>query len=72
MNYQIQIALHLNENLGLKSATFMHNDTPLTSNSMLLEEIAWTIIKACHLNKDNLKVDDMLSELNIIKSNENY
>lgn len=50
MHY-IQIGLHLNEGLAIKSVTIDHNTTDLPSDSELIKRVALTLLKSLKLNK---------------------
>lgn len=64
-NHIIQIGVHLNERLGIKSVTFDINTTELPSNSETLKRVALTILEAIALNKEMVMTQDLLNELNI-------
>ena len=64
MHY-IQLGLHLNEKLGLKSVSIDFNSTDLNNDSKLLEILAFTILRGLKINKDSVLVQDLLNELNI-------
>jgi len=64
----IQIGVHLNEDLGITSATIDHNTTKLESNSELLRLISIALLKSIYLNKEDLQFQELLSELNITKA----
>ena len=61
----IQLTFELTDELGIKSISYVYNDTDLPSNSETLGSIAIAILKAINLNKDSLLVQDLLNELNI-------
>ncbi|GEM_PF-5796666 len=63
--HYIQLGIHLNEELGLKSVTIDHNTTGLPNDSELLKRVAMTILKAIVLNKESVAVQDLLNELDI-------
>lgn len=65
MSKQIHIAINLTDNLGITSAVITHNDTDITSDSKLIQNVAWALLKSIHLNKDDLKVQDLMNELEI-------
>lgn len=61
----IVLEIHLTDDLGLKTIVFQYNDSGLKSDYTLLYKIAWAILKSIHSNEDYLKMQEMLSELNI-------
>ena len=63
----IQLTFELSDDLGLKSITFDYNDTKLPSSSETLGNIAIAILRAIEVNKDDLVIQDLLSELGIKK-----
>ena len=63
--HHIQLGLHLNEKLGLKSVSIDFNSTDLNNDSKLLEILAFTILRGLKINKDSVLVQDLLNELNI-------
>jgi hypothetical protein len=64
----IQLGLFFNDKLGLKSVRIEHNDTGLPDDSKLLERVAFTLLKAIRINEDSVKVQDLLNELGIERS----
>lgn len=64
----IQLGLFFNDKLGLKSVRIDHNDTGLPDDSKLLERVAFTLLKAIRINEDSVKVQDLLNELGIERS----
>lgn len=61
----IKLTIGLTDELGIKSVTIDYNDTELKSNSELVQRVAFTLLKAYSLNKDDMKLQDLLNELNI-------
>lgn len=61
----IQLGIHLTDDLGIKLVTIDHNDTGLKTDSDLLLQIAFTMLKSLNLNKESVKVQDLLNELDI-------
>lgn len=59
----ISLAVHLNEDLGITSVTISNNTTGLPSDSTLIKLVAVTLLESIRLNKDELVVSDLLSEL---------
>lgn len=65
MSKYIQLGIHLNDELGIKAVTFDNNDTGLANDSELLKNVAFAIMKAVAINKESVKVQDLLNELDI-------
>jgi len=65
MSKIIQLTFVLTDDLGIKSIAYDVNDTELPSNGQTLGMIAMAMIKALHLNKDSVLVQDLLNELDI-------
>ena len=61
----IQLTFGLTDDLGIKSIAYDINETELPSNGETLGMIAMGMIKALHLNKDSVLVQDLLNELDI-------
>ena len=53
------------DDLGLKSTVIDYNDTDLNNDSDLLRMIAFTLLKALHINKDDIVLQDLLNEIGI-------
>lgn len=68
----IQITLFFNDELGLKSARFEYNDTGLPDDSTTLRRLALTMLKAVAINEDDLKIQDLLNELDIERPKSNH
>lgn len=64
-SHYIQFGIHLNERLGIKSVTIDHNTTDLPSDSQLIKIVAITLLKAIHLNKEDIMLQDLFNELDI-------
>ena len=64
----IKLGLFFNDELGLKSVRIDHNDTGLPDDSVLLKRVALTLLKAIRINEDSVKVQDLLNELGIERS----
>jgi hypothetical protein len=61
----IQLGFFLTDELGIKSILIDQNNTGLPNDSKLLENIAFAILKASHINRDSLILQDLLNELDI-------
>lgn len=66
----VQLSIGLTDKLGIKQIVFDHNDTGLESNAELLKRIAIALLKGLELNKDDILIQDLLSDLGIRKSDE--
>ena len=49
----------------IKQIVYDENETDLPSNSETLEMLAFTLLKVISKEKDSMKVQDVLNELNI-------
>jgi len=65
MSKTIQISLHLSDELGILSVTYMYNDTELPSNGKTIRDIGKALVDSYKANKDRLVVNDMLDSLDI-------
>ena len=63
--YYIQLGVHLTGSLGMKSVTIDCNTTSLPSDSELIKKVAFTMLRALQLNKEDLALQDLLNELDI-------
>lgn len=61
----IQIGIYLTDDLGIKKVVIDENNTHLPSDSELLKRVSKTILKSLGINEESVKVQDLLSELNI-------
>jgi hypothetical protein len=66
----IQLGIGLTDELGIKSVTFLHNDTDLESDSKLIELIAIALLRSIHMNAEDLDLQDTLNKIGIIKAKE--
>lgn len=64
-SHYIQFGIHLNDKLGIQSATIDANTTDLPSNSELIKKVAIGLLKSLHLNKEDVMLQDLLNELDI-------
>lgn len=60
----ITLSLNLNSELGLTSVIIGTNTTSLPNDSELLKKVSIAILRALDLNKEDILVQDLLSELN--------
>ena len=67
VSHYIQFGIHLNERLGITSATIDHNTTDLPSDSELIKRVAFTLLKSLQLNKEDVMLQDLLNELDITR-----
>lgn len=63
--HYIQLGIHLNKDLKIKSVTIDHNTTDLPTNVDLVKKIAFTLLKSIELNKEDLQLKELLKELQI-------
>jgi len=61
----VQLTISLSEDLEMKTVSIDYNDTGLPDNSELVKKIAYTLLKSLSINKDDIKVQDLLNELGI-------
>lgn len=61
----VKLTIHLSDELTIKQVTIDYNDTELPSDSGLIQKIAFTLLKSISANKDDMKIQDLLNELNI-------
>lgn len=66
-SHYIQLGVHLNEGLGITSVTIDHNTTDLPSDSELIKKVAFTLLKAINLNKEDVMLQDLLNEMDITR-----
>ena len=65
MTKQIHLAIGLNDGLGITSVVITHNDTQIANNHELIEAKALALLKSILSNKSSLKLQDLLSELDV-------
>lgn len=65
MSKQIHIAINLTDDLDITSALITHNDTKIPSDFKLIQNVARTLLKSISLNKDSLKLQDLMNEMDI-------
>jgi len=58
----------INDNNCIKTILFDENETNMPSNSETLERLAITLLQVLKADENDLKIQDLLNELNIIKS----
>jgi hypothetical protein len=61
----LEIVFGFTDELGLKSVQFNYNDTGLPEDSELLRRVACALIESLSVNKESLKVQDILNQLDI-------
>jgi len=59
----------INDNNCIKTILFDENETNMPSNSETLERLAITLLQVLKADENDLKIQDLLNELNISKSN---
>lgn len=64
MEKNIILNIKLTDDLGIKSVEITNN-TQLKTDSDLLVNIAYALLKAKSLNKDSLLIQDMLSDVGV-------
>jgi len=64
MEKNIILNIKLTDDLGIKSVEITNN-TELKTDSDLLANIAYALLKAKSLNKDSLLIQDMLSDVGV-------
>lgn len=68
MKHYIQIGVHLNEKLGIKSITIEENTTELECNSELLKKICIGVLKSIDLNHEDVQIQDLFNKVGVKKS----
>lgn len=61
----IILSIELSDELGIKSVTLTHNDTGLKSDSELIKQVAYTILRSYSANKEDVIIQDLLNEVGI-------
>ena len=64
----IQLTFNFTHDLGLRSFEYDVNTTGLPNDSELLKKISFTLLKALHMNNDDVQLQDMLFELGITET----
>ena len=62
---KIVISFEITEDNKLKSTTFEFNDTPMKSDSDTLMKLLFTGLKALSINREDVKIQDMLNDIGI-------
>jgi len=64
----IQLSISLDDELRMKKIIIDINTTDQPSDSKLIKNISIAMLKSIKLNKDDLAIQDLLSELGIERS----
>jgi hypothetical protein len=64
----IELAIELNDGLGIKAVSIKYNDTGVPNDSKLLKTVAITLLKSLRLNANDIELQDLLNDIGIDKA----